>query len=52
MTMFQLIKYDVDQDEAVRDEKGHCIPVVAGKFLFVTHNQMNMSLSHLSADLI
>nr|XP_020671043.1 very long-chain acyl-CoA synthetase-like [Pogona vitticeps] len=31
MTMFQLIKYDVDQDEAVRDEKGHCIPVVAGE---------------------
>ncbi|KAJ7313785.1 hypothetical protein JRQ81_005477 [Phrynocephalus forsythii] len=24
LTMFQLIKYDVDQDEAVRDEKGLC----------------------------
>ncbi|XP_062840696.1 long-chain fatty acid transport protein 2 [Anolis carolinensis] len=31
MTMFEIVKYDVDQDEPVRNEKGHCIPVAAGE---------------------
>ncbi|XP_042330641.1 very long-chain acyl-CoA synthetase-like isoform X2 [Sceloporus undulatus] len=31
MTMFELVKYNVDQDEPVRNEKGHCIPVALGE---------------------
>ncbi|XP_061445076.1 long-chain fatty acid transport protein 5 isoform X2 [Rhineura floridana] len=28
---FKLVQYNVDQDEPVRDEKGHCIPVAVGE---------------------
>ncbi|KAH0626659.1 hypothetical protein JD844_001753, partial [Phrynosoma platyrhinos] len=31
MTMFELVKYNVDQDEPVRNEKGYCIPVALGE---------------------
>ncbi|XP_053118384.1 long-chain fatty acid transport protein 2-like [Hemicordylus capensis] len=31
MTQFELLQYDVDQDEPMRNEKGYCIPVAAGE---------------------
>uniref|UniRef100_A0A8D0E582 long-chain-fatty-acid--CoA ligase n=1 Tax=Salvator merianae TaxID=96440 RepID=A0A8D0E582_SALMN len=35
-TPFEIIQYDIDQDEPVRDDKGLCIPVATGeKGLFV-----------------
>lgn len=30
-TPFELIRYNVEEDEPVRDERGLCIPVKAGK---------------------
>ncbi|XP_028558816.2 long-chain fatty acid transport protein 2-like [Podarcis muralis] len=31
LAKFELIQYNVDQDEPVRDEKGYCIPVATGE---------------------
>nr|XP_034990066.1 very long-chain acyl-CoA synthetase-like isoform X3 [Zootoca vivipara] len=31
LTKYELIKYDVDKDEPVRDKNGHCIPVTPGE---------------------
>ncbi|XP_066484201.1 long-chain fatty acid transport protein 5 [Tiliqua scincoides] len=31
LARFELIRYSVDQDEPVRDKKGHCIPVAVGE---------------------
>ncbi|XP_013910094.1 PREDICTED: very long-chain acyl-CoA synthetase-like [Thamnophis sirtalis] len=31
MTKFELIQYDIDQNEVVRNEKGYCVPVAPGE---------------------
>ncbi|XP_063157038.1 long-chain fatty acid transport protein 2-like [Candoia aspera] len=31
LAKFELIQYDIDQDEVVRNEKGYCIPVAPGE---------------------
>lgn len=41
---FELIKYDVDQNEVVRNEKGYCVPVAPGMLIkFTFGNELDFA---------
>ena len=33
LTQYELIQYDIEKDEPVRDDRGLCIPVALGKLI-------------------
>lgn len=50
MTKFEIIQYDIDQNEVVRNEKGFCVPVAPGMLItFIFGHELDFAKAKLWA---